>query len=299
MFSIPSAVGVSNVTVWTKYDLTSYSLCLRFRGPDDTLDSADAFNVRLHIGSAGGGPDVNCWWFGVFRSGTGYTYRYNESTKEWTGSRYSWARWYLSQPSYWEAAFSIPLQFPRDQALELCLWQQDVSLPPRTWRTSEPFPTGAELNSPNTWADVQLDRRTSLTISVTPNEVGFDPILRRLSSEVVVSGSLAPALAGPITITYTRPDGTTFTRDLMTNRTGRFRDTLSPDVVGTWFMRCSWAGTSYLDPSTSERISLNVSYSWLTAIEIAAVAILLIAAVTLFVLRRPKPSVAIPPPPPP
>jgi len=298
-FSIPGAVGVNNVTVWAKYDLTNHSLCLRFRGSDDTYDDSDAFNARLHIGTAGGVLDANCWWFYVLRLGLSASSRYNESAKNWRSSQYAWASWHLSQSSYWEAAFSIQVLLPRGQALEVRLWQQDVSLPPRTWRMSQPFPAGADLDLPNTWADVQLDRRTNLTISATPNEAGFDPILRRSSSEVVISGSLAPASVAAIAIAYTKPDGSTFTRVLITDATGSFSDTLSPDAVGTWYVSCSWAGTSDLNPSTSERISVNVSYSWLTAIGIAAVAMLLVAAVAFFVLRKRKTSAAIPPPPPP
>jgi len=244
-------------------------------------------------------PDANCWWFFAFRLGGSASYRYNESAREWKPARYAWASWHLSQPSYWEAAFSIQLTLARNQAFELCLWQQDVSLPPRTWRLSPLFPIGATQGSPNTWAEVQLDRRTNLTISVTPNDVGFDPILRRPSSEVAISGSLARALVTTIVITYIRPDGSTFARDSTTDATGSFSDALIPDAAGTWYVSCSWAGTPDLDPSTSERISLNVSYSWLTAIGIAAVAILLVAAVAFFVLRRPKTSGAMPPPPPP
>lgn len=296
-FTIRSAVGASNVTVWTKYDLTNHSLCIRFRGPDDTYDSADAFNARFHIGTAIGELDTNCWWFWMFRSGGSASRRYNESKRDWDSSRYAWTNWHLNQSSYWEAAFSIQLLLPRDQALQLRLWQQDVSLPPRTWRMSQPFPAGADLDSPSTWANVQLDRRTNLTISATPSEAGFDPILRR--SEVVISGSLEPASVAAIVITYINPDGSTFTRVSITDATGSFSDTISPDAVGTWFVSCSWAGTSDLDPSTSERISLNVSYSWLTAIGIAAAAILSIAAVALFVSRRRKIPAAMPPPPPP
>jgi hypothetical protein len=299
MFVIPGATGAGNVTVWTKYDLTNHSLCLRFRGSDDTYDDSDAFNARLHIGTAGEELDANCWWFYVLRLGLSASCRYNESVKNWQSSRYAWASWHLSQASYWEAAFSIQVLLPRGQALWISLWQQDVSLPPRTWRLSDPFPTGADLDAPNTWADAELDRRTNLTVSVTPNDVGFDPVLRRPSSEVTVSGMLSPASVTTIVITYTRPDGSISTKGLITDVTGSFSDTLSPDAVGTWYVSCSWAGTSDLDPSTSEQISLNVSYDWLTAIGIAAVAILLVAAVAFFVLRRRKASVAIPPPPPP
>jgi len=297
VISFPRASGTGNVTVWLKYDWLNRSFCLRFRGPDDTYDSSDSFSIRLDAGVVGRELDANCRWFYINRGGSPWVHEYNVSSRSWHVVRYRWTAWCSNGSNYWEAAFSIPLQLARNQTVGLCLWQQDVSLPPRTWRVSNPYPAGSAADVPITWASVGLDRRTNLTLSVSPGDVEFDPVLRRPNTEVVVSGSLAPSIVTAITITYTRPDGSIYTTSSMTNGFGEFGETLVPDMAGTWLVRASWEGNSELDPSTSEQVQLHVSYGWLTVAVIAA-GIALVAFVGAFIWKK-RSSRALPPPPPP
>jgi len=294
--SVPSASVGSNVTIWLKYDLVNRSVCIKFRGRDDTPDRDDAFNARFDFELTRRenlGP--NSWWFFIYRGGSIHTLWYNDSTRGWVGGRYNWIGWSANYSAYWEAGFSVPLQVTGDRAFGLCLWQQDVSLPPRTWRLSQPFPTDARRESPSTWAQVRLDRTTRLQISVAPEEAGFDPILRRSSVDVMVTGSMAPGIATTITLTFIRPDGSTFTKEVTADQSGAFTYTMAPDMVGTWGVRASWPGNSDLDPSASDQVLLRVSYSWVTAAGVVVVAAIAIG-VLLWWRRR---SVRAPPPPPP
>lgn len=59
---------------------------------------------------------------------------------------------------------------------------------------------------------------------------------------VTVSGSISPAHAATVTLTYKKPDGSTFTRTVSSGSGGSYSDTFTPDVLGTWSVKASWPG---------------------------------------------------------
>ena len=100
---------------------------------------------------------------------------------------------------------------------------------------------------------------TSLQLSVFPETVQIDPQIQD-EANVEVSGSLTPALAGiDVTITYTRPDGTTTTVTTTTTSAGEFSDAVSLDQGGNWSVSASWAGNTNYVASSSSPVSVNVA----------------------------------------
>ena len=78
---------------------------------------------------------------------------------------------------------------------------------------------------------------------------------------VTTTGTLSPAFAGAnITVTYTRPDATTFTHTVQTNANGEWTDTMDPNAeydpnfgAGTWHVRSRFAGDAgHRGSSTSD-----------------------------------------------
>ncbi len=74
-----------------------------------------------------------------------------------------------------------------------------------------------------------------------------------------VSGSIIPALAGKtVTITYTKPDGSTVTRTSTTNP-GDYSDAYIPDILGSWSVTASWDGDAIHEAASSASQSFSVS----------------------------------------
>jgi PKD repeat protein len=96
-----------------------------------------------------------------------------------------------------------------------------------------------------------LQLSTSITCSVLAYEVP-------LGSSISISGSITPPIRGTtITLTYTRPDGSTFTRTVTTNP-GDYTDIYKPDVEGSWTVIASWDGDSIYDSSSSSSKSFTI-----------------------------------------
>ncbi len=94
---------------------------------------------------------------------------------------------------------------------------------------------------------------TTISCSVSPSSITFD-------SEVIVSGSLSPAQPGTsITLTYTRPDKSTFSKTVVAESDGSYKDTYMPDKVGLWNVEAKWAGSEEYREATSPAASFAVT----------------------------------------
>jgi len=72
-----------------------------------------------------------------------------------------------------------------------------------------------------------------VSVSISPSEVEPD-------ENVIASGSTDPAIVNTnVTLTYTKPDGSTFNRTVTTDSDGEFTDTFSSDVTGKWTVMAS------------------------------------------------------------
>jgi hypothetical protein len=80
-----------------------------------------------------------------------------------------------------------------------------------------------------------------------------------VGSPMQVSGGLSPILAGAtISLTYTRPNATTITHSVTTDSSGRFTDTITPDVSGTWSVSASYGGDTTHEPSSATPCSIFI-----------------------------------------
>ena len=72
---------------------------------------------------------------------------------------------------------------------------------------------------------------------------------------ITVSGSIIPPVSGKtVTVTYKKPDGSTFNRTVTTGSDGAYSDSYKPTVVGSWIVWASWAGDfRYIGASSSSK----------------------------------------------
>jgi PKD repeat protein len=95
---------------------------------------------------------------------------------------------------------------------------------------------------------------TKISSSIT---CSVSPLTLILGEEVTVMGGLDPLLSDKvITLTFTRPDGSVFTRSVVTTF-GAYSDTFTPDFVGSWSVSAWWAG----DASHEDALSLPVAFT--------------------------------------
>jgi hypothetical protein len=137
--------------------------------------------------------------------------------------------------------------------------------------------------------------RPTLTCSVSASEIIED-------NPITVSGSISPAITGiPVTLTYTRPDGTTFTRTATTGSGGSYSDTTNPSVTGAWSVKASWSGDSFREGASSSTVSFTVKTNPIVFVGIGVVVVVAVVAVALAARRRrrAKPAPVAPPVPPP
>ncbi|HDQ05558.1 MAG TPA: hypothetical protein ENN36_02400 [Candidatus Bathyarchaeota archaeon] len=92
---------------------------------------------------------------------------------------------------------------------------------------------------------------TTISISVSQTSIieGYD---------VTVSGEIEPPDQVSITLLYTMPDGSTFTRNVTSSSDGSFSDLFEPNVAGSWSVKASWAGSETQAGATSSTESFTV-----------------------------------------
>ncbi len=96
---------------------------------------------------------------------------------------------------------------------------------------------------------------TTIACSVSPSEV-------TKGGSVTVSGSTSPTVPGAtLTLTYKKPDATTFTRTVTTGSGGSYSDAYEPDAAGSWSVSASWAGDSTHEGASSLSASFTVKKS--------------------------------------
>ena len=106
---------------------------------------------------------------------------------------------------------------------------------------------------------------TSSTVSFTvkaPSAVScsVSPTSIVVGQTVTVSGLITPARSGAtVTLTYTRPDGTIFTRTIATTTDSSYAYNYTPDQTGTWKVKAGWLGDENYAGSESLLISFSVT----------------------------------------
>jgi len=88
---------------------------------------------------------------------------------------------------------------------------------------------------------------TTISCSVSPSEVTE-------GDSITVSGSISPTVSGKtITLTYKKPDGSTFDRTVTTGSDGSYSDSYKSEAIGSWSVSASWAGDSTHEGASSSK----------------------------------------------
>jgi|GEM_PF-6124117 hypothetical protein len=111
---------------------------------------------------------------------------------------------------------------------------------------------------PSGTSSMQIDvvvQRISTSISCSAS-----PTTLTIGGSVSVSGAISPAVGGAtVTLTYTKPDGSTFTHSVTTSSSGAYSDTYTPDKVGVYSVQASWSGNNDYKGATSSKVSFTVT----------------------------------------
>jgi hypothetical protein len=135
-------------------------------------------------------------------------------------------------------------------------------------------------------------------ISVTVSKISTDISCILSKSEiteetsVTISGKLVPSIPDTvITLTYQRPDGSTFNQTVIIGSDGSYSVSYEPDAIGTWKVIASWGGDEIYQQITSDPKFFEVKKSsfFETPMGIAAIAGGIVAVITVsFILLRKK-----------
>jgi Tol biopolymer transport system component len=80
-----------------------------------------------------------------------------------------------------------------------------------------------------------------------------------LGDPSTVAGSIEPSVSGAnVTLIYTKPDGSSITRHIITEADGSYSDSYEPSELGTWWIEASWDGDPGHHASRSQSIELSV-----------------------------------------
>jgi hypothetical protein len=98
----------------------------------------------------------------------------------------------------------------------------------------------------------------STTVSVTVTKISTiiscssSPQEITEGNSITTSGSIVPTLSSEtVTLTYKKPDGTTFARTVITSSSGTYSDSYKSDAKGSWSVKASWSGDSTHEGSSS------------------------------------------------
>jgi len=80
----------------------------------------------------------------------------------------------------------------------------------------------------------------------------------------IISGTVSPAMAVPLTIKFTRPSGTKFERSVSSQANGSYSLSWTPELNGTWKISTAWAGGGDYLPSSSSELTVVVAGPSLT-----------------------------------
>ena len=80
-----------------------------------------------------------------------------------------------------------------------------------------------------------------------------------LGESVTISGSISPVISGvEVDLTGVRPDGTETIMSTATDADGRYTESFTPNLEGTWTIEASWGGDDAHLGAASETINLTV-----------------------------------------
>jgi len=131
--------------------------------------------------------------------------------------------------------------------------------------------------------EIRVERLDSiLSLSVSPLKV-------KVGESITILGSVSPTLSDVnITLTYLKPDGSAFEKEVTTSPDGEFVDNHKVDAAGSWSVTARWPGNSGYKGAKSPEVSFigeTLTEGWQTFTMIFII-LISISSVALFSLRR-------------
>jgi hypothetical protein len=97
--------------------------------------------------------------------------------------------------------------------------------------------------------------KISTTLSCTTSSIEITE-----GGSITISGAINPALSSKtVTLTYSKPDGSTITRTVTTDSDGSYSDTYNPEAVGSWSVTVSWDGDATHESATSASQTFTIT----------------------------------------
>ncbi|MFQ6085166.1 MAG: hypothetical protein ACE5OY_02735 [Candidatus Bathyarchaeia archaeon] len=91
--------------------------------------------------------------------------------------------------------------------------------------------------------EIDTSRQFELQVSESSISCSLSGSSISYGQSITVSGSIVPLRPyATVTLRYTAPDGYTITHTVQTDADGGFRDVFTPDKIGLWRVKASWAG---------------------------------------------------------
>jgi hypothetical protein len=101
-------------------------------------------------------------------------------------------------------------------------------------------------------ADAPPSSPTAINLSMSTKSLALGDSLTVTGTVSPTVSGLSPVSGASITLTYTKPDGTTITSTSTSGSDGSFNDTYTPNVTGNWKVSASWPGdVTYLGATSS------------------------------------------------
>ena len=110
------------------------------------------------------------------------------------------------------------------------------------------------------WEFPFCQKKIDITISKVPTTLTCMVSSEKVTEgdKITVSGKLEPPMKQFVTVTFTKPDGTTIDKTVLTNVDGSYTLDYTPDAVGSWSVRASWEGLLEFEGSKSDSVSFTV-----------------------------------------
>jgi len=104
------------------------------------------------------------------------------------------------------------------------------------------------------------EKKVSFTIRKIPSSfiVSIEPESINLGEVITINIKLDPPGKQFVTLLFTRPDGSSFDKTILTNADGTYIYKYKPDMAGDWALKVSWDGTLEIE-GAEKAVSFTVS----------------------------------------
>lgn|GEM_PF-5710187 len=99
-----------------------------------------------------------------------------------------------------------------------------------------------------------------LTLPKLPSSISLSASSNKnsLGESITIFGSISPPHEATVVLKYKMPNGTILTKNITSTVSGKFEDTFTPNIVGSWIVRASWNGDLDHEGAESREFSFSV-----------------------------------------